>query len=619
MSDENPVQDLLADIAARLEYLEFVVREQSARLYAIEQRMGLTVRQAQAMRDAPLTPPSPPETKQVVAPERPPASRASRGNLEERIGGNWLNRIGVFAIIVGVGFFLKYAFESDWIGPRERLAAGLVTGIALLFAGDRFNARGWRSYAQGLVGGGIGILYLSIYAAFGFYDLIAQPMAFVCMAFVTTTAVWLAVRQDALGIAMLGALGGFLTPVILSANRDNQAGLFTYLLVLDLGVLAVGWFKAWRSLDYLAFVATSLVSVAWIDEWYEPAKFGPTLFFLTVIFAIFAMVPVVHNLLRNRATSWMDFSLICANGLFYFITCYGLMERRPLRGLFPTLLSLSYFGLGVIAWKRRSDRMLLGTLLGMAAFFLTLVIPIQFERQWVTVLLALEGVALLYVGLAANERLVRFGAAVVFAVAVIHWMAVEVSEANDTIIGGGQFNLLFNQRAFGCSVMIGVLALAAWLLRHRRTEAPQDERRVAAIVCVLAAHVLALLALSLEAHSFYQVRIRLIVPDNTEQIGLRTNLEFGGQLVLSMIWGVYAAFLMVLGIWRSRREQRLLALSLLMLTVAKVFLIDLASLQRVYRITSFLVLGVILLLVSYLYQRSQRRRMVSQDVTRSSG
>jgi uncharacterized membrane protein len=607
MSDETPGQDRLADIAARLEYLEFVAREQLARLYAIEQRLGLTVKPAQAVRDAPLTPPSHPQTKQMEAQERPAARRASRGSLEQRIGGNWLNRIGVFAIIVGVGFFLKYAFESDWIGPRERVAAGIVAGIGLLFAGDRLTARGLRHYGQGLVGGGIGILYLSIYAAFGFYNLIAQPIAFVCMALVTTTAVWLAVRQNALGIAMLGALGGFLTPVILSTNRDNQIGLFTYLLVLDLGVLAVGWFKAWRSLDYLAFMATALVSTAWIQEWYEPAKFGRTLFFLTVIFAIFAMVPVVHNRLRKRTTHWVDFAVICANGLFYFITCQELMDPRPSRGLFAALLSFAYFGLSAIAWERR-DRVLLGAFFGMAAFFFTLAIPIQFDRQWVTVLLAIEAVSLLYVGLVANERLVRFGAALVFAVAFIHWIAVEVHETNDAIIEGGQFNLLFNQRAFGCAVMIGVLALASWLLRHYGEEAPQEEQRVAAIVCVLVAHVLALLALSLEAYSFYQFRIRLMEPYNTEQMGLRSNLEFGRQLVLSVIWGVYATFLMVWGIWRSRREQRWLALGLLLLTIAKVFLIDLASLERVYRIASFLALGVILLLVSYLYQRSQRPR-----------
>ena len=609
MSDESPRQDRLADIAARLDYLEFVAREQLARLYAIEQRVGLSVKPAEAVRDAPLAPPSQPSTKQIEAQERPAARPASRGSLEQRIGGNWLNRIGVLAIIVGVGFFLKYAFESDWIGPRERVAAGLVAGIGLLFAGDRLIARGLRHYGQGLVGGGIGILYLSIYAAFGFYNLIAHPIAFVCMALVTTTAVWLAVRQNALGIAMLGALGGFLTPVILSTNRDNQIGLFTYLLVLDLGVLAVAWFKAWRSLEYLAFMATALVSTAWIQEWYDPAKFGRTLFFLTVIFAIFVMVPVVQNLVRKRATLWMDFSLICANGLFYFITCQGLMEPRPpSRGLFAALLSLAYFGLTMIAWERRGDRMLLGAFFGMAAFFLTLAIPIQFDRQWVTVLLAVEAVSLLYVGLVANERLVRLGAALVFAAAFVHWIAVEAHETNDAIIEGGQFNLLFNQRAFGCAVMTGVLVLASWLLRHYREESPQEEERVAAIVCVLAAHVLALLGLSLEAYSFYQVRIRFMESYDTEQIGLRSNLEFGRQLVLSIIWGVYATFLMVWGIWRSRREQRWLALGLLLLTIAKVFLIDLASLERIYRIASFLALGVILLLVSYLYQRAQRPR-----------
>src|SRR5207237_10032411 len=124
------------------------------------------------------------------------------------------------------GCFLKYAFENQWIGPRGRVIIGLGLGLAFLMLGERLRSRGYRHYSHGLSGGGISILYLSIFAAFAFYHLIEQLPAFLLMTLVTTTAVLLAARYDALPIAVLGLIGGFLTPIVLSTGVDNEAGLF---------------------------------------------------------------------------------------------------------------------------------------------------------------------------------------------------------------------------------------------------------------------------------------------------------------------------------------------------------------------------------------------------------
>src|SRR5205085_3367029 len=213
----------------------------------------------------------------------PVAAGMSRawGDLEARIGGSWFNWLGIIAVVVGVSFFLKYAFDQHWIGPLGRVLLGGVTGCAILALAERLRLSGYQAYAYVLSGGGILILYLSVYAAFGFYHLIRQPFPFALMAFVTMAAVVLAARYNAYAIAVLGLIGGFMTPRLLATNVDNEVGLFGYAALLDAGVLALAYFKRWRSLNYLAFAATWLLFAGWWFKFYDDSKLWLTLFFLT--------------------------------------------------------------------------------------------------------------------------------------------------------------------------------------------------------------------------------------------------------------------------------------------------------------------------------------------------
>ncbi|HSE97174.1 MAG TPA: DUF2339 domain-containing protein, partial [Blastocatellia bacterium] len=256
----------------------------------------------------------------IVRPRPPvPPEPRPRGDLEARIGGNWLNRIGIIAITFGVAFFLKYAFENQWIGPAGRVGIGVVLGLGFLAGGEMLRKR-YASYAYGLTGGGILILYLAIYAAFSFYNLIPHPLAFVFMAAVTMIASLLSARYSALPIAVLGLIGGFLTPILLSTGRDNQTGLFTYIALLDAGVLALAYSKQWRILNYMSFGATVLMFVGWMITFYDDSKLWPTIFFLTLLFGIFALLAMTYNVFNRRPTTWADLALVFLNGLLYFGT-----------------------------------------------------------------------------------------------------------------------------------------------------------------------------------------------------------------------------------------------------------------------------------------------------------
>jgi uncharacterized membrane protein len=587
MPEDHPSQETLARISERLDDIETTLREQIARTHALEQRLGLA--------PPPVShSPKQTETTMVVEPERSLTREPDR-DLETLIGGTWFNRIGIVALIFGVGYFLR-----GWVGPRGQVLIGVAIGIGLLIAGERIRTRGYRSYAQGLSGGGIAVLYLTFYAAFARYGLIGQAPALLLMSIVTATAVLLAARYDALAIAILGLIGGFLTPLLLSTGHNNEAGLFTYIALLDAGVLALAYFRQWRAIDYLAFCATILVAAWWMVQWYSREKLWLTIFFFTLFFLIFVVLSILHNAVNRLPARPLDVGRIFTNALIYFVTCYLLLERNyhPYLGLFAVLMSAFYLALGYFTYTRdRGDRLLISTFIVVAATFITLAVPIQLDRHWVTIGWAIEGGVLSWIGLKAPNRALRYMAVIVFALALLHWFVVDFGyfafAPDRSIIP------IFNRRAFSALVLVTTLIIAARLYHWFRLEGAEFDAGF-----MLTANVLLITWLSADLSDYFNSFIADLQASNN--LADLRDLRLAQQLSLSVLWAIYGGVMLVAGIWRSNRLLRIMALGLLALTIGKVFLIDLASLDKIYRIASFVVLGAILLAVSFLYQKRQR-------------
>ncbi|MEJ7708510.1 MAG: DUF2339 domain-containing protein [Pyrinomonadaceae bacterium] len=589
MSDQLPTEEQLRLLAKQYDDVSRLLLEQGERIRLIEQHLS-----AKAPARPSSAPQIPPASPDVVA-ATPPAPQVRKSNsldLENRIGGSWLNRVGIIAITLGVGFFLKYAFENQWVGARGRITAGVASGLAFLFAAERLRARGYRSYAHGLAGGGILILYLSTYAAYAYYGLIDHLSAFILMAAVTTLAVLLAARFDAVVIAALGLVGGFLTPVLLATGIDQQVQLFTYVTLLNIGVLALAYAKGWRSLNYAAFAATSLVMLAWYAEWYTREKLFSTLFFLTLFWVIFALIPIFNNILKQRPTLWPDVSLIFGNAAFYYGVCFMLLndQYHALMSSLALALAACYLAIGEYARRRNlRDQLLFFTFIGVAITFVTVAIPVQLRQQWITVAWAVEAAVLTWIGFRARSRAARLWALPIFGVGILHWLGNDVLDA--ATLQSATFVPLFNARAFPGAAVIASLAFAGWL--YHRDSAHNVEARERELLrggLWLAANLIALTVLSIDAHDYFEVR----------------NLELAKQLSLSIIWALYSGITLTLGILKGARLMRVAALGLLCITVVKVFLLDLSSLERFYRIISFVLLGAILLAVSFLYQQRQR-------------
>ncbi|HST21328.1 MAG TPA: DUF2339 domain-containing protein, partial [Blastocatellia bacterium] len=635
MADEETSRDRLDQLIERVDQLESLLRQQAARLYAIENRLQLP-HQAQppaaaqpVKRDEPASHPTwqnpalkaptpdkpkaipPRDTKPVTniqrpletqAQIRPPTSQKpaapipsdrvlnvpvpsgpppdfstrakARTDLEARIGGNWFNRIGIIAFALGVGFFLKYAFDNQWIGPWGRVMIGIAIGLGFLIAGERLRPR-YRNYAYGLTGGGILILYLSFFGAYRFLGLLDPVPAFICMALVTATASLLSARYNALPIAMLGLIGGFLTPPMLSTGVDNEAGLFGYIALLDLGVLALAYSKQWRSLNYMAFIATVFTFTGWYFTFYEPEKLWPTMFFLTVFFSIFALLAVLYNVVNRRLTAWPDLTLVFSNALLYFGASYLFLETKydAYLGLFAVIVSAFYLALGYFTYERdREDRLLLYTFLGLATLFGVLAVPIQFNQHWVTMCWAVEGAILTWIGLRVEDKTSRYAALVVFMIAVTHWLLVDVHDF--AYAASESFVPLINRRALSCFVMVAALAAAASFYKRFGSKLEDRDRSMFTSIYTLGANVLAVGLLSLDANDYFeQARANAYNEAGGFQIFYASEgwgrLAGAQQLTLSVLWTIYAATALFVAIKRNLKPLRAGALLLLAMAGVK--------------------------------------------------
>ena len=431
---------------------------------------------------------------------------------QEETSARWLGRIGAIAVLIGVAFFLKYAFDNNWIGPMGRVALGIITGLVTIGVGQKLRAK-YLNYSDMLSGVGIAILYLSIYASYSFYHLVDPNVAFVLMGLVTTFGLVLAIAGSTLGLAVLATLGGFMTPVLLSTGENHLAALSMYMIILDLGVFGVAWFKKWTQLNYLSFVGTVVLFGGWMAKFYTPAQFGETFFFVSVYFTIFLLTSILHHVLRKEPTTPSDLVLLVANAALCFAVSTYLLDPtyHDLLGFFALILAVLYLGVTYVAFSsNKSDRTLNLFLPGIAVVFLTIAIPLQLDGYYVSLSWLVESIVLIAIGLYLRERVIQAFGWIVLLVGMVS-MGQDVETIRSC---GNQFYLakksltctvqpFLNMGFFLMMVAIAVFYGVAALYHHFRED--EAEWRKFALFSVVMANIVTLWAfsseLALEHHS----------------------------------------------------------------------------------------------------------------------
>ena len=203
--------------------------------------------------------------------------------------------LGVVVLFFGVAFLLKYAVDRGLLSIELRLIAAALGGIGMLVFGWR-TREAKPPFSRVLQGGGVGVLYLTVFAAYRLYDLIPSAPTFLLLVAFMVLSALLAVLQDSRALAMLGTVGGFLAPVLASTGQGSHVALFSYYIVLNIGILSISWFKSWRSLNLAGFVFTFVLSGGWAVRYYRPEFFSTTEPFLIAFFAMYVAIAVMFAL-----------------------------------------------------------------------------------------------------------------------------------------------------------------------------------------------------------------------------------------------------------------------------------------------------------------------------------
>lgn len=519
--------------------------------------------------------------------------------LESMIGRRWVGWAAVLLILFATAFFLKYAFDNRWIGEVGRVAIGIAGGVSMTVLGFKYFKKGWRIFSQILTGGGVVLLYLSAYAAFGYYHLVPQKAAFLFLVILIAEAAALALLYEAPAIASMALVGGFLTPLLLHSDRDQYLAFFGYIIALDAGALAL--LKHWRGLRTLAFVGSHLLFWIWYDQNYHEQKLSAVLMFQFVVFLMFLGTHLAIRLLRRvDSTTIEDIWLLLVNPSVFFSTSYHVLNPsyHAWMGVFAILMALVYAGSAKLLLDRASvNRTESLSLIGVALTFVTIAIPIQLRSNWITIAWAIEGLIMLWAGLEIGAKRLRISAFILFSFAIVRLFLWDTPYGYRPI-----FTPVFNRYFLSSLAVIGCLFAAAALYQNLG-----KQRKIQATglkLGILFAAVMALwLVSSIETHTFFQTKAmaQRVAEDARHQRWL-------GQMALSVVWAVYAALLAAIGFVRRSSATRWVSLALFTLTVIKAMLVDIAALQQLYRIIVFFVLGVLLLLVAWGYHKAFHAR-----------
>jgi hypothetical protein len=466
------------------------------------------------------TPPLDREFVEPSADSTAPAERRPHTDLEDLIGGKWLNAVGLAAVLLATAFFLKYAFDSNWIGPVGRVALGLVSGSAVLVVSQWIARRGWIYFSEGLTALGAGILYLSLYAAWNFYHLIPPEAAFGGLAVVTGLLIVVSLRRDSQRLATLALLGGYAAPLLVSTGHDNEVALFAYLALLNVGLLWMALARDWRALP-ASFVFAVIYGTTWYVHFYDPTKLVPSLVFASIFFLQFACLPAV--LARRDGVMRFDgVALTLLNAAWYLVALDTMLYSSHRWLLTAMVLATGVFFIFLttrVPLRAAAGKALARPVLGSIAFALvTVAIPIRLEGQWIDMAWAIEATLLVWMGLRFDTSWLRWNGVVVLVIEAVYIFASPLPA--DRAFLNGRFATFL--------VVIASLAAVRWL-SHRYASVLAHGEESAYRTIGITANAFAVYELSAET-------LHALWPGETLSGALLPLQAYG----LTLLWVLYA-------------------------------------------------------------------------------
>ncbi|GGK61865.1 DUF2339 domain-containing protein [Rufibacter glacialis] len=402
----------------------------------------------------------------------PPSFFSRKLDWEKFIGENLINKLGIAILVLGIGFFVKYAVDQDWINEVGRVAIGLLAGGVLLGVAHWLR-REYKAFSSVLIGGGMAVLYFTIAIAFHEYQIFSQTVAFVLMMALTGFTIFLSMAYDRMELAVLALIGGFGSPFMVSTGEGNYVVLFVFILLLNLGILVLAYFKKWNLLNLIAYGFTLILYGGWFSTRVVEvpnAPYAGALVFATLFYLVFFLMTMLYNVKERRKFTAAEIMMLLSNTfLYYGVGMYVMTQLAggSYRGLFTILLGLFNFAFAYGLYRsNRVDRNLVYLLIGLVLTFLSLSAPIQLEGNYITLFWALEAVLLLWLSQRSGIQLIKYASMLVLGLMLVSlamdWLDYSISREG--------LPLLLNKLFVTGTVVVASLA-GTWVLLGREDAA----------------------------------------------------------------------------------------------------------------------------------------------------
>lgn len=524
------------------------------------------------------------------APATPPPAPVPPEGLHRPVSdisaAQWVGAVGALALLLGIGFFFKYAIDQGWITEWMRIILGLAVGGLLILLGDLWKQK-YAKYSHVLTGSGLAILYFTIFAAYQYYHKLDQPIAFFFTVVITVVGIALSYRYNSKALGLFAVAGGYISPLLVGSGENKQVGLFVYLTIVNVGVLLMLLKQYWVELLFVAFFGTAIGFTAWFTSFSAPENTGISVAFLLFNYLLVGIITAtIFRKLHESKQLPPDTDIHL--GVFYSL--FGLSMFSVISGLLyghfrdymgPIMLLLGVITFLSYAVMDRLEYVRINYPLSfVGSKFLVAAVLWQFAGATENIyLIGLSAIGI-GVGFLVKRKDLRVWGLILLLLTTLKVLLSDyVSD---------DFAFLFNVR-FGMELLVsGALLTTAYIYETYPVE--PDEQQVPAIARAAVA-VVAWLAGSQEILTQFP---------GFENSNTR-------NLLLSVWWMVYAGALAIIGGLRGFHILRKAAVVLFSITVIKVFLYDVQTLELGYRVVSFILLGVILLAVAFFYQKHKDR------------
>ncbi len=537
------------------------------------------------------------------------APQPSDNDFEIMVGQKWMLIIGIITIVFGVGYFLKYSFERELIGPAGQVALAYLLGFVFLAMGNFFHQKsGFSVFGLYMTGGAIAVFYFAAFAAFQLYTppVVGQEFSFFIMVLITVLACTLSLRYDVKWLAVLGIIGGFLTPVLVSSGSDSFYGLMFYITLLNCGVFFVSFKKNWNLLNTLGFLGTYILYSGWYSKYYQDEKFWPAILFLNLFYLIYSVAPFAYQFLKKQTegSPVTGFIVMALNSFIAFRYSYIMILGHFHASYFVSIVTVFYAAVFLAMashlfkqGKRFSDAFVIT--LGMASLFLIITIPMIFSKHWITFFWAAQAFSLLIMAVKLDRKAVYTGSYLLFSLALFRLFFIDYTLHgafnfnSDTMRIQAGFTYLIVERYIAWCGVVGLLFFAGGLLRQNGVRHVVSDVKDCVIIYTIFGISLFML-LNFETASFFY-----------------DYLPAARFAFISGLWACFAAALMIIGFKFNAYGVRKTSISLFLITLIKVFLFDMGDMSTPWRILSFMLLGAILISVSFYYHKFKDKLMAA--------